>query len=69
LELTNTLTADLAYNDVVTPAGHQLGLVIFGVSPQWAVTLDTQATPYSVDLSTSSLALPVVGSVSFARSA
>jgi X-Pro dipeptidyl-peptidase len=62
----NTLTVDLAYNDVVVPVGHQLGLVFFGASPQWLVTLDTQATPYSVDLGTSSLTLPVVGSVSFA---
>ena len=62
---TNTLTVDLAYNDVVVPAGHQLGLVIFGASPQWLANLDTQATPYAVDLATSSLTLPVVGAASF----
>jgi X-Pro dipeptidyl-peptidase len=65
----NTLTVDLAYIDVVVPAGDQLGLVIFGASPQWAVTLDTGATPYKVDLAGSSLTLPVVGSESFADNA
>jgi X-Pro dipeptidyl-peptidase len=65
----NTLTVDLAYIDVVVPAGDQLGLVIFGASPQWTVTLDTGATPYKVDLAGSSLTLPVVGSVSFGDNA
>ena len=38
----NTLTVDLAYNDVEIPDGHQLGLAIFGASPNWLVTLDKQ---------------------------
>jgi X-Pro dipeptidyl-peptidase len=65
----NELTVHLAYNDVVIPAGHQLGLAIFGASPDWLVNLDRQATPYSVDLAASSLVLPVVGSISFASNA
>lgn len=62
----NRLTVDLAYNDVVIPAGHQLGLAIFAASPQWTVTLDNRATQYSLDLRTSSLTLPVVGAMSLA---
>jgi X-Pro dipeptidyl-peptidase len=65
----NTVTVHLAYNDVVIPAGHQLGLAIFGASPDWLVNLDTHATPYAVDLATSSLTLPLVGSVSFGPNA
>ena len=66
---TNTVTVHLAHNDVVIPAGDQIGLVIFGSSPQWLVNLDTQATPYSVDLLNSSLTLPLAGSASFAGNA
>ena len=65
----NTLTVHLAYNDVLIPAGHQLGVAIFGASPEWLVNLDNQATHYSVDLATSSLVLPLVGSVSFGPNA
>jgi X-Pro dipeptidyl-peptidase len=66
---TNTLTVDLAYNDVVVQKGDQLGLVIFGASPDWLATLDGQATPYQVDLKTSSLTLPIVGGLSTAPDA
>ena len=65
----NALTVDLAYNDVVIPAGHQLGVAIFGASPDWTVTLDDGSTPYTVDLATSSLTLPIVGSASFGPNA
>ena len=65
----NTLTVHLAFNDVVIPAGHQLGLAIFGASPSWLTNLDTHATPYSVNLGVSSLSLPVVGSVGFGPNA
>jgi X-Pro dipeptidyl-peptidase len=64
-----TITVHLAYNDVLIPAGHQLGLAIFGASPDWLVTLDTGADQYGVDLATSSLELPVVGTGSFAANA
>jgi X-Pro dipeptidyl-peptidase len=65
----NTLTVNLAYIDVVVPKGDQLGLVVFGASPQWLVTIDGTTSEYDVDLGTSSLTLPVVGSVSFAGNA
>jgi X-Pro dipeptidyl-peptidase len=65
----NVLTVQLAFNDVVVPAGHQLGVAIFGASPGWTETLDFQATPYSVDLRRSSLSLPVVGGLSLAGNA
>jgi X-Pro dipeptidyl-peptidase len=65
----NTLTVDLAYIDVVVPKGDQLGLVLFGASPQWLVTIDGSTSQYDVDLGASSLTLPVVGSVSFAGNA
>jgi X-Pro dipeptidyl-peptidase len=61
----NTLTVHLAYQDVLIPAGHQLGLAVFASSPDWLTNLDTHATPYAVNLATSSLSLPVVGSVGF----
>jgi len=66
---TNELAVHLAHNDVVIPAGDQLGLAIFGSSPEWLVNLDTQATPYSVDLLSSSLTLPIAGGVSFEANA
>lgn len=49
--------------------GHQLGLVIFGASPDWTLTIDNKATPYSLDLETSSLSLSIVGSLALAGSA
>lgn len=66
---TSTITVHLAFNDVVVPAGDQLGIAIFGASPDWLVTLDTGADKYDVDLGTSSLRLPVVGAASFAANA
>jgi X-Pro dipeptidyl-peptidase len=65
----NTLTVDLAYIDVVVPKGDQLGLAIFGASPNWLVTIDGTGSQYDVDLGASSLTLPLVGSVSFAGNA
>jgi hypothetical protein len=60
---------DLASIDVVVAQGDQLGLVLFGASPHWLVTIDGTTSQYDVDLGTSSLTLPVVGSVSFAGNA
>ena len=48
---------------------HQLGLVIFGASPSWLVTIDHGSTPYTVDLAKSSLILPIVGELSTADNA
>jgi X-Pro dipeptidyl-peptidase len=54
------VTVELAANDVVVPAGHQLGLVISG-SRNGVLGVDTAATPYTVDLRASQLNLPVAG--------
>jgi X-Pro dipeptidyl-peptidase len=66
---TNTLTVEMAYDDVVIPAGHQIGLAIFGASPDWLVTLDNGSTDYTVDLAKSSLTLPIVGNLNLAGNA
>ena len=65
----NMITVDLAYNDVQIEAGHQLGIVIFGASPSWLVTIDHGSTPYTVDLAKSSLILPIKGGLSTADNA
>jgi X-Pro dipeptidyl-peptidase len=54
------VTVELAANDVVVPAGHQLGLVISG-SRNGVLAVDTAATPYTVNLAGSQLNLPVAG--------
>ena len=54
------ITVELAANDVVVPAGHQLGLVISG-SRNGTVAVDTAATTYTVSLNGSKLNLPVSG--------
>ncbi|WP_159599679.1 CocE/NonD family hydrolase [Agromyces humi] len=54
------VTVELAANDVVVPAGHQLGLVISG-SRNGVLAVDTAATTYTVSLSGSKLNLPVSG--------
>ena len=50
-------------NDIVVPAGHQLGLVVVGASPEWVVTVDAAPTAYSLDLRGCLLRLPIVGPV------
>lgn len=65
----NLITVDLAYNDVRIQPGDQLGIVIFGASPSWLVTIDHGTTPYTVDLAKSSLILPIVGELSTADNA
>ncbi len=54
---------DMIPNDIIVPAGHQLGLVIFGASPEWVVTVDAAPTSYFLDLRTSLLQLPIAGPV------
>jgi X-Pro dipeptidyl-peptidase len=56
----HTVTVELAANDVVVPAGHQLGLVISG-SRNGVLAVDTAATTYTIILSGSKLNLPVSG--------
>lgn len=65
----NTLTVNLAYQDTIVPKGDQLGLAIFGASPDWVVTLDSSSSTYKVDLGASSLSLPIVGSMDLAANA
>lgn len=65
----NMITVDLAYNDVEIQEGAQLGLVIFGASPSWLVTVDSSSSTYEIDLAKSSLVLPVVGELETADDA
>ncbi len=60
---THRLTIDMIPNDIIVPAGHQLGLVVVGASPEWVVTVDANATIYVLDLRASSLRLPIAGPV------
>lgn len=59
----HSVTVELAANDVVVPAGHQLGLVISGAR-NGMVTVDGSAGTYTVDLTASRLNLPVSGPMS-----
>ncbi|WP_347350440.1 CocE/NonD family hydrolase [Intrasporangium sp.] len=54
------VTVELAANDVLVPAGHQLGVVVSG-SRNGVVAVDTAATTYTLHLSGSRLNLPVAG--------
>ena len=56
-------TVELAANDVVVPAGHQLGLVITG-SNNGVIMPDTARNPYTFDLAQTKLNLPVSGPMS-----
>jgi X-Pro dipeptidyl-peptidase len=58
---THTLTVEMQTNDVLVPAGHQLGLVIMATDRGATVTVDRDATQYSIDLRGTSLNLPVSG--------
>lgn len=57
------LTIEMIPNDIVVPAGHQLGLVIFAASPEWVVTVDAAPTPYVLNLRNSLLQIPIAGPV------
>lgn len=60
---TQRLTIDMIPNDIMVPAGHQLGLVIVAASPEWVVTLDEAPTTYVLGLRNTRLRLPIVGPV------
>jgi len=60
---THRVSVELTANDVVVPAGHQLGVVISG-SRNGVVTVDSSSGTYTVDLSGSRLNLPVSGPMS-----
>lgn len=51
------ISVPLTANDVRVPAGHRLGLVIAGASPDWVVTLDRSRSTYTVSLRHTSLRL------------
>lgn len=59
---TRQMTVELQTNDVVVPAGHQLGLVISG-SRSGVTTIDTSSQVYTIDLATSQLNLPLEGAM------
>lgn len=54
---------EMAANDVVVPAGHQLGLVVSGAR-NGVVAVDSSSGTYTVDLAGSQLNLPVSGPMS-----
>ena len=60
---THRLTIEMIPNDIIVPAGHQLGLAIVGASPEWVVTVDAAATTYVLHLRACLLRLPIVGPV------
>ena len=57
------VTVELAANDVVVPAGHQLGLVVSGAS-NGVIAVDASSGTYAVDLRSTRLNLPVSGPMS-----
>ncbi|MBN2506463.1 MAG: CocE/NonD family hydrolase [Verrucomicrobia bacterium] len=60
---THRLTIDMIPNDIIVPAGHQLGLVVVAASPEWVVTVDPANTAYVLGLQSSLLRIPMVGPV------
>lgn len=60
---THRLVIDMAPNDIIVPAGHQLGLVLVAASPEWVVTVDAAPTTYVLSLRSSLLRIPIVGPV------
>ena len=60
---TNRLVVNMTPNDIIVPAGHQLGLVLVAASPEWVVTLDAAPTTYVLNLRSSLLRIPIVGPV------
>ena len=57
-----TVTVELQANDVVVPAGHQLGIVVSG-NRSGVTNIDSSSQTYTVDLSRSQLNLPVRGAM------
>ncbi len=57
------VTVELAANDVVVPAGHQLGVVVSGAS-NGVIAVDASTGTYAVDLRSTRLNLPVSGPMS-----
>ncbi|KRB45536.1 CocE/NonD family hydrolase [Terrabacter sp. Root181] len=57
------VTVELAANDLVVPAGHQLGLIVSGAS-NGVIAVDTSPGMYTLDLRSTRLNLPVSGPMS-----
>jgi X-Pro dipeptidyl-peptidase len=57
------VTVELAANDVVVPAGHQLGLIVSGAS-NGVIAVDASPGMYTLDLRSTRLNLPVSGPMS-----
>ncbi|MDO9377558.1 MAG: CocE/NonD family hydrolase [Nocardioidaceae bacterium] len=62
---THDVRVDLTADDTEVPAGHRLGLVVVGASPQWLDTVDESRSTYTLDLARTSLEVP--GRVRFTR--
>lgn len=60
---THRLVIDMIPNDIIVPAGHQLGLVLVTASPEWVVTVDPANSTYVLNLRSSLLRIPIVGPV------
>ncbi len=60
---THRLVVEMTPNDVIVPAGHQLGLVLVSASPEWVVTVDPEPTYYALGLRGSCLRIPIAGPV------
>jgi X-Pro dipeptidyl-peptidase len=58
----HTVTVELQANDVVVPAGHQLGVVVSG-NRSGVTNIDNSSQTYEVDLAGSRLNLPVQGAM------
>jgi X-Pro dipeptidyl-peptidase len=56
----HSLTVELQANDVLVPAGHQLGLIVTGYDGG-TVRVDGAASAYRIDLAATRLNLPVAG--------
>jgi X-Pro dipeptidyl-peptidase len=60
----HTVDVDLTTNDVTVPAGHRLGLVVYG-SSSWYEPVDFTNTRYTVRRGGSWLRLPILGALQF----
>jgi X-Pro dipeptidyl-peptidase len=58
----HTVTVELQANDVVVPAGHQLGITISG-NRSGVTNIDSSSQTYEIDLAGSRLNLPVQGAM------
>jgi len=59
------VTVEMTAQDVDVPAGHRIGLVVVGAYRGWTATVDAAPTPYSVQLGSTALHLPVQGLAAF----